>query len=163
MRAWLRKFWESRAPRERIILAMMVLVVVAALYFLLVEAASRARARLVTSLPELRAQAARFESDATELERVRAARVPPTARTDLRSQVQAQAAAAGLGGALVRVEASGDDAAQVVFGSVPFGDWLAWVAALQTQHIRLSSARIEALSTPGLVGVTASFTRPTPP
>lgn len=163
MNARLRKLWESRSPRERVVLAILAVVVVAALYVWLVETASHARSRLGLSLPKVRAQAARFDSDATEFERVRAVRVPPTARTDLRSQLQAQAAAAGLAGALVRVEASGADAAQVVFGSVPFADWLAWVAALQAQHIRLGTARIEALSTPGLVGVTASFTRPTPP
>jgi len=163
MRARLRKWWESRSPRERMVIAMLGVVVGAALYLLLVQAASQARSRLGSSLPELRAQASRFDSDATELERVRAARVPPAAQTDLRAQVQAQAAAAGLGGALVRIDASGANAAQVVFGSVPFADWLAWVAALQAQRIRLNTARIEALSTPGLVGVTASFTRPAPP
>jgi type II secretory pathway component PulM len=47
----------------------------------------------------------------------------------------------------------------VVFGSAPFADWLAWITSLQTQQIRLDSSRIEALSTPGLVGVTATFVR----
>jgi type II secretory pathway component PulM len=49
----------------------------------------------------------------------------------------------------------------VAFGSVPFADWLDWVVALQAQHIRLEAARAEALQTPGLVGVTATFARPT--
>lgn len=163
MRARLRKLWESRSPRERLVIAILGVVMGVALYVWMVQAASQARARLGSSLPDLRAQASRFDSDATELERVRAARVPPAAQTDLRSQVQAQAAAAGLAGTLVRIDASGANQAQVVFGSVPFADWLAWVAALQAQHIRMSTARIEVLSTPGLVGVTASFTRPTPP
>mgnify|MGYP003704723109 CR=1 FL=1 len=47
----------------------------------------------------------------------------------------------------------------VVFGSVAFADWLTWVGGLQSQQIRLESSRIEALSTPGLVGITASFAR----
>jgi type II secretory pathway component PulM len=43
---------------------------------------------------------------------------------------------------------------------VPFADWLDWVVALRAQHIRLEAARVEALQTPGLVSVTASFARP---
>ena len=45
---------------------------------------------------------------------------------------------------------------------MPFADWLAWVATLQEQHIRLDSSRIEALSTPGLVGISATFVRARP-
>ena len=58
-----------------------------------------------------------------------------------------------------RIDAPDANQVQVVFGSVAFADWLAWIASLQTQHIRLDSSRIEALSTPGLVGVTATFVR----
>ncbi len=163
MRARLRKLWESRSPRDRVMIAILAAVVGAVLYLWLVLAANDARARLGSSVPTLRAQASRLDADATELERVRAARVPPTAPTDLRTQVQSQAAAAGLAGALLRIEAADANRVQVVFGSVAFADWLAWVATLQSQHIRLSTARIEALSTPGLVGVTASFNRPASP
>jgi type II secretory pathway component PulM len=94
--------------------------------------------------------------------RARAAPAAPAPQTDLRAQVQAQAGAAGLAHALLRIDAQNADQVQVVFGSVAFSDWLAWVATLQTQHIRLDSGRVEALSTPGLVSVTATFTRPKP-
>jgi hypothetical protein len=49
----------------------------------------------------------------------------------------------------------------VVFGSVAFADWLRWLRPCRPQNIRLVSGRIEALSTPGLVGVASTFARQT--
>jgi general secretion pathway protein M len=162
MKAQLRKLWESRSPRDRIIIASLATLVGALLYLLLVQSAYRARMQLGTSVSVLRTQAQRLDADANELARARAAPAAPAPQTDLRAQVQAQAGAAGLAHALLRIDAQNADQVQVVFGSVAFSDWLAWVATLQTQHIRLDSGRVEALSTPGLVSVTATFTRPKP-
>ena len=162
MKARLRKLWESRSPRDRTIITVLAVVVGVVLYLALVQSAYRARAQLGSSLSVLRAQALRLDSDANELARARAAPAPPLPQTDLRTQVQAQAAAAGLARALLRIDARDADQVQVIFGSVAFADWLAWVAALQTQYIRLETCRIEALATPGLVGVTATFTRARP-
>ena len=159
MRAQLRKLWESRSPRDRLMIAVLAAVVGIALYLWLVQSAYRTRAQLGTSVSALRAQAIRLDADATELERLRSMPAPPAPQTDLRTQVQAQAGAAGLARTILRIDAPDANQVQVVFGSVPFSDWLAWVAAMQAQHIRLDSSRIEALSTPGLVGVTATFVR----
>jgi type II secretory pathway component PulM len=63
---------------------------------------------------------------------------------------------------LQRIDARDADHVEVAFGSVPFADWLAWVASLQAQRIRLDTSRIEALKTPGLVSVTATFARAKP-
>ena len=160
MKARLRKLWESRSPRDRMMIAVLAAVVGAALYLLLVQSAYRARTQLGSSVSVLRAQALRLDSDANEL--ARAAPAAPTPQTDLRTQVQAQAGAAGLARALLRIDARDADQVQVVFGSVAFADWLAWIATLQAQHIRLDTGRIEALTTPGLVSVTATFTRAKP-
>lgn len=159
MRARLRKLWESRSPRDRMMIALLAAVVGIALYLSLVQSAYRARTQLGSSVSVLRAQALRLDADANELARVRAAPAAPVPQTDLRTQVQAQAGAAGLARALLRLDARDADQVQVVFGSVAFADWLAWVASLQAQHIRLDTSRIEALSTPGLVSVTATFAR----
>ena len=159
MTASLRKLWEERSPRDRTIIIVLSVVVLVALYLTLVQSAYRARARLGTSLTQLRAQAQRLDADANELARVRALPRSAAAQTELRAQVQAQAAASGLASAMLRIDAKDADQVLVVFGSVPFADWLAWVAALQSQRIRLDTSRIEALSTPGLVGVSATFTR----
>ena len=162
MKARLRKLWESRSPRDRIIIAVLAAIVGVLLYLSLVQSAYRARMQLGSSVAVLRAQALRLDADANELAHARAVPAPPAPQTDLRTQVQAQAGAAGLAHALLRIDAQNADQVQVVFGSVAFADWLAWVATLQAQRIRLDTGRIEALSTPGLASVTATFTRPKP-
>ena len=162
MRARLLKAWESRAPRERAIIAALAVMLGAALYVWLVQSAGHARTQLGASVTTLRAQAARLDQQATELERLRAAPAISVSQTDLRTLVQAQAGAAGLSRALVRIDAPDADQVVVVFGAVAFADWLNWIAGLKSQHVRLDACRIEALSTPGLVSVTATLVRAKP-
>jgi general secretion pathway protein M len=162
MKSRLLKIWESRSPRDRVVIAILAAVVGAALFLWLAQSAYRARTQLGASLSVLRAQAIRLDLDATELARVRAIPAPPASQTDLRTLVQARAEAAGLARALVRIDAPDANQVQVVFGAVAFAEWLAWVASLQAERIRLDTGRIEALSTPGMVGVTATFTRARP-
>ena len=162
MRARLRKVWESRSPRDRVLIAILAAVVAVVLYLWLLQSAQSSRTQLGASLSVLRAQALRLDQDATELERVRATPVPPSAQTDLRSLIQARADAAGLARALVRIDAPDANQVQVVFGAVTFAEWLAWVVSLQAERIRLDTGRIEALSTPGMVGVQATFMRAKP-
>lgn len=160
MKARLRKLWESRSPRDRVIIAVLAAVVGAALYLTLLQSAYRARTQLGASVSLLRTQAQRLDADANELARARAAPAAPAPQSDLRTQVQALAGTAGLAQALLRLDAQNADQVQAVFGSVAFADWLAWVATLQAQRIRIDTSRIEALSTPGLVSITATLTRP---
>lgn len=159
MRAQLLKFLESRAPRERVLLAVMAAILGVALYLGLVQSAGRARAQLTKTVTTLRAQAARMEQQAAELERLRATPPATASPTDLRALVQDQADQAGLARALTRIDAQDANQVQVVFGAVPFADWLDWVAGLQSQQVHLDAGRIEALSTPGMVSVTATFVR----
>ena len=162
MRARLRTIWESRAPRDRVLIAILAAVVAAMLCLWLAQSAQRARTQLGASLPVLRAQANRLDQDATEVERVRARPAPPAAQSDLRTLVQARAESAGLSRAMVRIDAPDPNQVQVVFGAVAFAEWLPWVASLQAERIRMDTARIEALSTAGMVGITATFTRSKP-
>ncbi|MBI5908407.1 MAG: type II secretion system protein M [Betaproteobacteria bacterium] len=85
--------------------------------------------------------------------------LPPAAQTDLRTLIQSRAETAGLARALIRIDAADANQVQLVFGAVSFAQWLAWIASLQAERIRLDTGRIEALSTPGMVGITATFTR----
>ncbi len=162
MRAPLRKAWESRAPRERAILAALAVMLGAALYVWLVQSAGQARVKLHASVTTLRAQAAGLDQQALEYGSLRAAPALTASPTDLRTLVQAQAGAAGLSHALVRIDAPDADQVVVVFGAVAFADWLSWIAGLKSQHVRLDACRIEALSTPGLVSVTATLVRAKP-
>jgi general secretion pathway protein M len=159
MRAQLRTIWESRAPRERAVIAALAVILGAALYVGLVHSAGRARAQLRTSVTTLRVQAVGLEQQAAELEHVRAAPPISASHTDLRTLVQAEADAAGLARALVRIDAPDAGQVVVVFGAVAFADWFNWIARLKSQHVRIDACRIEALSMPGLVSVTATLVR----
>jgi len=162
MKTQLLRLWESRSPGERIIAAVVAVIVGAVLYLWLVQSADRARAQLRASVTKLRADAVRIEQQAAEFERLRATRPAPASHTDLRTLVQAQAGAAGLDRALVRIDARDSDQVQISFGAVAFSEWLSWVSSLQSQRIRLDACRIEGLSTPGMVSVTATLVRPKP-
>lgn len=159
MNAKLRRLWQSRAPRERVVIAVLTVLAGLASYAWLVQSADRAHTRLRASVPALRAQAALLELQAAELARLRAAPPPSVSQTDLRTLVQAQAGATGLSRALVRIDAPDANQVVVVFGAVAFADWLNWVASLKPQQVRLDACRVEALSTPGLVSVTATLVR----
>jgi len=162
MKARLRRLWESRAPRERAIIAALAMVVGVLLYIAFVQTAWRARAQLRTGVTTLRAQANVLEQQAAEIERLRAAPAVAASQTDLRTLVQAQADAAGLSRALVRIDAPDPDVVVVVFGALAYSDWNNWIVGLKPQHVRLDACRIEALSTPGLVSVTATLARAKP-
>jgi general secretion pathway protein M len=159
MKAALRRVWESRAPRERIVIAALAAVLGAASYLLVLHAADRGRGQLRTSVATLRTQATLLDQQAAEHGRLRATPATPGSRTDLRTLVQARADAARLSGALTRIDASDADHVHITFGAVSFADWLGWIAALQAQHVRLEAARVEALSAPGMVSATATLTR----
>jgi len=163
MNAALRKIWQSRAPRERMVIALLAAVLVAASYLWLLHSADRARGQLRTSVATLRTQAVLLDQQAAEHERLRASAPPPASTTDLRTVVQARIDAALLSSALTRIDAPDTDHVKVAFGAVAFADWLAWLAALQAQQVRLETARVEALAAPGMVSATATLTRSSAP
>jgi len=156
--------WKSRAPRDQVIIAALGLVLAVVLYGWLLQSAGQARLQLNTSVTTLRAQAARLEQQASEFERLRTAPATTIAAspTDLRTLVQAQADTAGLAHTLLKIDALDANQVVVVFGTLAFADWLNWIASLKSQQVRLDACRIEALSTPGLVSVTATLVRAKP-
>ena len=87
MNAWLRKIWESRAPRDRIVIAALAAVLAAAAYVWLLHSADRARVQLRNSVATLRTQATLLDQQAAEQERLQAAVAPPASPTDLRTLV----------------------------------------------------------------------------
>jgi type II secretory pathway component PulM len=159
MKAGLQAIWEGRTPGERAAIVALVIILAVASYLLLLQSAGRAREGYYASVPALRAQASRLEQNAAEYERLRAAPAVTATQTDLRSVVKHEAEAAGLSGMMGRLDAKDANQVQVAFGAVPFADWLDWVSKLQSQQVRLESCRLEALSTTGLVSVTATFVR----
>lgn len=164
MKNSLRNLWQSRAPHERLVIAILSAVLGASLYVWLIQSAYRARIQLTTSVSRLRADAIRLDKSADEILRLRA--LAPTqqqsspAQPDLRASMQAKVESAGLAQSLLSIEPLDAGQVRITFGAVPFADWLTWVETLQTQLIRLETTRIEALATPGLASVTATFSRP---
>lgn len=159
MRARLREAWESRAPRERVIVAILALTIGAALYGWLVHSLGRAHLGLQASVATLRAQAVGLELQAVEFERLRATPLPPISPTDLRLLVEAHIEEAGLSHALARIDAPDANQVVVVFGPVEFAKWITWAAGLKSRQVRLSACRIEALPAPGMISVTATLRR----
>ncbi len=162
MKAHLLKVWESRAPRERKFIATLAIGLAIVLFIWFVHSAEQARGPLRTSVISLRAQAARLDRQALEYEQLRAVPATTASRTDLQTLVQSRLADTGLAHALVRIEATDAHQVVVVFGAVAFSDWLNWIDGLKSQQVRVDACRIEVLSTPGLVSVTATLVRPGP-
>ena len=154
----MKKAWLARSPLERMVIAALAVLLGVAGYVWLVHSAERGRAQLRISVAALRTQAVLLDRQAAEHQLLRAAPATPASPTDLRALVQARADAARLAG-LTRIEALDADHVQVVFGAVPFADWLVWVKGLQAQHVSLDAARVEALSAPGMVSATATLSR----
>ncbi|BBE50706.1 hypothetical protein OYT1_ch1146 [Ferriphaselus amnicola] len=159
---WLR-FWQSRAPKERRIIAYAGAILLVLSYVWLMQLGWTAHVRLRASVTELAAQAHRLAQQASEIERLRLSASPTASATDLRVIVQAQTNAAGLAQALVKLDAPDANQVMVVFGALPFKAWLDLLVGLQAQNVRLASCRIEALSAPGMVSLTATLQRTAQP
>jgi general secretion pathway protein M len=161
MTAPLRKLWLRRAPQERRLLVYGALLLCVLLYIWLMQAAGTARGTLQQRVAGLRNAAVLMEQQATELEQLRMASPPAVSDAALLPLLQESAAQAGLAELLLQGEALGADEAALTFGAIPFATWLRWIDALRMQNIHVVSARIETLSTPGLVSVSATLARPT--
>lgn len=160
MTSSLRALWQARAPRERRVLAMLAALLGVLLYLAFALSAQRAREKLGTSVARLRAEARQLDLGADEIVRLRTIAAPVPSQKDFRLALQAGIEAAGLSAALGRIDAIDANQVKVVFGAVPFADWIGWVDKLSSQQIRIDSIRIETLARPGLVSVTATFVRP---
>ena len=156
----LKILWESRAPRERRVLAVLLGLVGAVLYLWLLGSAQHARTRLHASVDQLRIDAAHVDQGAEEIERLRAQRPPTLPQGDLRTLVQTQLGTSGLAGSLVSIQAVDPGQVKLVLGTVAFADWLACVDQLRLQQVQLAETHVVALPAPGMVSVTATFVRP---
>ena len=162
MRSIVRRHWESRAPRERLVIAIFAALLGIVLYVWLLHSTQHARLQLGASVADLRAQAIRLDRSANEIARLHATQATPLPPTDLHALVQAQVESTGLARSLVSIESVDATQVKLVFSAMPFADWLALVAKLQSLQVRLDATRIEALPASGLVNVTATFIRAGP-
>jgi general secretion pathway protein M len=142
-------FWRARPERERKALAIGAALTAAVLLlaFVLVPI-ERSRERLARELPRLRDSIAGLQRDADEVKRLRAL---PAAAGGASSPLASLASnAGGLPGAAINV--IDDKRVRVTGNDVAFGALLEWLAAAQATHgMRVESARLEALPSPGRV------------
>ncbi len=142
---------------RRVLLAVALIVTVGIAW--LTWSAHQARERLGANVATLRQQALVMERDGAEVVRLRQVKGPAGTVGDLAVEVRSVAQAAGVAAALVRIDALDANRVQVIFGSVAFADWLAWVAALEGRLVWLDSCRVEATPGSGMVGATAILVR----
>lgn len=162
MTAPLRRLWLARAPQERRLLVVAAGVVLVILLAWLLAVGSQASTALRGSLPALRMQAITFEQQAAELEILRGVPAPTIPDAPLLPLIQETIASAAMSGMLSTIEPLGPEQVVVVFGAIEFSVWLAWIAVLEQQNVRVEQVRVEALATspvPGLVSVAATLGR----
>ncbi len=162
MKKQLSHIWKSRTPRDRKIITALSIIVVIFLYTGFVLSAGRSGSSLRSNVMTLRVQAAHLDEQALEYDRLRHIPVVTASLTDLHTLLQTQADNAGLSTALLRMDTIDSNQVVTAFGAIAFSDWLNWIIALKSQHIRVAACRIEAMSTPGLVSVTATLVRTQP-
>ena len=152
--------WYARPPRERsaltaglVVLAIMLVVT---LVWLPLE---RTRLRLATELPRLRASLTALERDAEQVKRLRALPATiPTNPSPLAPLMAANAWARELPG--VQLTVPDEKHVRLTGENIGFGALLDWLATAQAAHgLRVESARIEALPTPGRVRAELTLAR----
>jgi type II secretory pathway component PulM len=151
----LREAWQARTARERRTIAIgvtaLVLVALWAYVWVPIEAE---RARLVRTLPTLRAQAQQLVRDSAEVERLRgAARSRGTVSAPQRA-VEEAIRAGGIGEGYSGVAALGEDRIQVNLGVVSFDALVRVISQLAETHgLAVETIAVKATTESGKVRV----------
>ena len=153
-----RTFWTQINSRERLVIvggALLLLIVI--VYFYLWQPLSQERLRLRARLPQLKLSATQMRANVDEVMRLKAnLNQAPQSAQSLRTLLEQSAAAYKLRDNLSQINTEGDNRIRLSLGSVPFDDWIQWLAQLQTQYrMRLESCRVEGLAQPGIVKIQA--------
>ena len=148
-------FWRQREPRERNVLAVGAMVVVAALlYALLISPAIEGRRQLQSALPELRQQAAEMQTLAQQATQFAAAsaRAPAPVTTE---SIDASLRDRGLKPQAVAVEG---DLVRLQLTAVSFAALLEWLESAQrTARLVVLDASIVAQQAPDSVNATLTL------
>lgn len=156
-----KRHWDGRAARERRAIAVGALALVPLLaYALLWQPAHSATAKLHTSVPEMRVQAAHLRTQAAEAETLRHHPRPAVLDANaLRTAVEESAVRHQMRDALTSLDAQPPNAVRITLAAVSFEQWLNWLRSLQQeQHIRAESVGVVALPQSGMVKINATLT-----
>ena len=129
----LKQFWAERAPRERSVLLIGgVLLVAVIAYLIAIEPAWTGIARLEKSLPQQRANAAELEALLAEVKALKGRPAVATrSATDARSALESSLAKAGM--KATRVVPLSDGDVQLTFADVPISKWAPWLAGIERE------------------------------
>lgn len=157
MIARLRAWWLGLGRRERVMTAVAgAFVLLAILYLAALEPAWKARARLATDLPRLRAQAAEVDALAQEAKRLASRGVAADSAGAARVALEQGLARANLGG--VRVAVLDERRLTVSATGVPVTQWLAWAEeAARESRLRIAVVRISRTPVRAVVDAEATF------
>jgi len=155
------QFWSERAPRERRILTLGALFLVAlALYFALIAPAASGIGRLQRLLPQTGAQAAELEALVAEAKSLRTA--PPVGApgaADARAAIGTSLEAAGLQVAHNVPSPNGE--LHLSFVNVPYSKWATWLAtAEKTLGVHAVAVTVKAAAAPGSTDIELSLRLP---
>jgi general secretion pathway protein M len=152
----LRTMWHARTPRERFALMLAgVVIAVFLLYSFVWEPVRAERTRLRESLPELRAQAARFAIDAAEVRRLRAsAHGQPQSSAGGPTAVEAAAEQIGVRASITSITEVPGGRLQVALEPVPYEVLVRWIGELaRSAGLAVESVQLRPGPKPGLVMV----------
>ena len=153
-------YWNSRSPRDRVILAGVGAFAVIALTWAYVwQPMLAARLRLRAELPQMRAAAMEMKSAATEVARLGG--LPQPEPKDAIAAAKSATEAANLDQDGIQFAALGANRVQVNAPNVAFDSWVDFVRQLQISAFgRVESMHITALGEPGAVRVQAVLVFP---
>ncbi len=159
MKKVVKTFWQSRAPSERRTISIMLTVLIFSLCGWVLYSATKARGPLSENVMILRSQAVGVAEGAAELSRLRALPQAVLSTANLRDLLLQQLENAGLSDTLLNTSAQSANHVEAVFGVINFSQWLKLIEQLHAQNVRVESAVVETLATPGLVSITATLIR----
>ena len=157
MIARLRAWWIGLARRERVMTAAAAsIVLLALLYLIAIEPAWKARVRLGTELPRLRAQVAEVSALALEAKQLASRGVAVDSAAAAKVALEQSLARANL--ASVRVAVLDERRVTVTAGAVPVTQWLAWAEeAARESRLRVAVIRISRTAVRAVVDAEATF------
>jgi general secretion pathway protein M len=151
----LREWWEARAPRERIIMAVGGAALAIAIGWAYVwDPIANDRTRLIDTVPRLRVEALRVSAQGAEVDQLRAAARARGPLPPAQAAVEEALKTNGLGGALAGVTSLGEGRVQVSLRPVAFDALVRSFAHLaQTHGMAVDSIALKAAGEPGKVQV----------
>lgn len=154
-----RQILESLSPRDRKILFGLTGLLLIILSATTVQSLEKSRVPLQQNILKLRLQSLRLEQQSLQYHYLLGLKTIIPSSTSLDTLLQDHVSHSSLSPSLLRIDVVDAHQVVMVFGAVSFADWIGFVHELKSQHIRVMQCRIEALSTPGRVNISATMVR----